>query len=351
MTDTRNTGEATETRAYEVSTVLPDRLTSRCAVCRQNDLEVFVAREMLLGFREPFEYGFCRDCGAITRVSAVHDLARYYPHDYRPFRDTNPSDRQSGFRSWLKRRRNRQVMTSNLDPLGCFLKWMTREEVLLQFRAIGHCGVRLTSRILDVGCGAGHLLQQMAEAGFQDLTGVDPFVPEAALRENSGLKIIRGNAEGLAAESFELVMMNHCLEHVSNQKAGLQMAARLVSPGGVLLVRQPLCDGEAFRLYRENWCQLDAPRHTVINSVQSMRLLAKECGLRITRIIWDSADLQFWGSEQYRLDVAMSDERSYFNNPDRSPFTREQIDCWKREAMRMNRAGAGDQAAFFFERE
>jgi hypothetical protein len=80
-----------------------------------------------------------------------------------------------------------------------------------------------------------------------------------------------------------------------------------------------------------------------------MKLLIEECGLKIKRIIWDSTDQQFWGSEQYAADVAMYGEKSFFCNPELSQFTPQQIACWKREAKRLNRVCLGDQAVWYIE--
>lgn len=113
------------------------------------------------------------------------------------------------------------------------------------------------------------------------------------------------------------------------------------------MVRQPVCDGEAFQRYGVNWVQLDAPRHAVLHSVRSMYLLAEHCGFKIKDIVWDSTDLQFWGSEQYALDIPFCNDNSYFCDPERSLFTSAQITNWKKEAAALNRQGRGDQAAFF----
>lgn len=77
-----------------------------------------------------------------------------------------------------------------------------------------------------------------------------------------------------------------------------------------------------------------------------MERLAKETGFRIIRVAYDSSEFQFWGSEQYLKDIPLSDPRSYPRNPDASIFSKEQIQTFTEDALRLNSQERGDQAAF-----
>jgi hypothetical protein len=191
----------------------------------------------------------------------------------------------------------------------------------------------------------------MAERGFRNLTGIDRYLPEANTIRETGVRVIKGELSDLKEKPFDLIMMHHVLEHCEDHVAQFRLARNLLASGGTILIRQPLCDSQAFRRYRSNWFQLDAPRHAVIHSVKSMGLLSNKCGLRVREIIWDSTDQQFWASEQYMRGISMYDEHSYFRNPTYSSFTASQILEWKREASILNKNGVGDQAAFYIERD
>jgi hypothetical protein len=112
-------------------------------------------------------------------------------------------------------------------------------------------------------------------------------------------------------------------------------------------VRLPLAT-EAFRRYREHWVQLDPPRHYYIHTPSSFTMLARACGFEVVRTKYDSTSFQFWGSEQYRMDIPLSDPRSVGRaNGGTSPiFGRSEIAAWEREAEALNRAEQGDQATF-----
>ena len=333
-----------------MQTEIPERATSKCAVCANKDLYEFVVREMQIGLREVFEYGRCHRCGAITRLSKIHDMSRYYPSNYYSFIQRPRQINQSRFKTSLRNRRDRTLLTGGKDPLGHFLARLAGD-VTGVYRLIGLSRVTLGSPVLEVGCGFGNLLRRMTEVGFQKLTGVDLFIPETAIGTSEALKIVRADLAELRNGCYDLIMMHHFLEHTDDAFTQLKLARDLLSPKGLILVRQPLCDSEAFHRYGSNWFQLDAPRHALIHSVDSMKLLLQECSLRIRRIVWDSTDQQFWASEQYATDIPMYSEESYFHNPERSRFSFQRIARWKREAIRLNRSCLGDQAAFYIERE
>ncbi len=329
---------------------IPKTHVGSCAICEYEGLQTFFVREMQIGLREAFEYGLCRQCGAITRLSKINEMARYYPEKYYAFAPVaeRPLARSLGF--WLRNRRDRALLTKRMDPIGRILG-RTSQETTTLYRILGKCRLNPSSNILDIGCGSGHLLQRMAELGFENLLGIDLFVPEATPLNSKNTKIVRGTLSQLRGRTFDLIMMHHCLEHNEDPVSELQLARELLSRNGSILVRQPVSGSEAFHKYGSNWFQLDAPRHAVIHSVKSMGILAEKCGLRIREIIWDSTDQQFWASEQYTRSVSMYDERSYLRNPVHSLFSPHQILEWKKQASILNKKGVGDQAAFYIERD
>jgi ubiquinone/menaquinone biosynthesis C-methylase UbiE len=97
-------------------------------------------------------------------------------------------------------------------------------------------------RILDVGCGTGYLLRQLAGgcAEATELWGIDaaPTMIEvaAATSADDRLRFRAGTAEELpwAAETFDLVVSTTSFDHWADQQAGLTECARVMVPGGTL---------------------------------------------------------------------------------------------------------------------
>jgi SAM-dependent methyltransferase len=139
---------------------------------------------------------------------------------------------------------------------------------------------------------------------------------------------------------FDLIIFSHSLEHVPDPIEMLRTARRKLSIGGFCLVRVPTTSSEAWETYKEDWVQIDAPRHLVIPSREGLALAAGAVGLQIEKTIDDSGVFQFMGSEQYRRDIALVDPKGD------TLFGRRQIADWERRAAELNREGRGDQASF-----
>jgi hypothetical protein len=112
-------------------------------------------------------------------------------------------------------------------------------------------------------------------------------------------------------------------------------------------VTTPVADPFAWRKYRANWVQLDAPRRLHVHSPESMNHWAKEVGFTIWKSIYNSAAFQFWGSEQYAMDMPLMDTRSYGSNRRYSVLTDRQIADFNLSASNLNATGSEDQGTFF----
>ena len=212
-------------------------------------------------------------------------------------------------------------------------------------RKLSHVGLREDSRVLEVGCGTGTLLYTLRTLGMTHLLGVDEYL-ENDIEYPNGLKILRKSIDDVGG-TWDLVMFHHALEHMPEQAETLAAAAKLLSEDGMCLLRIPTVSSYAWEHYGVNWVQLDAPRHLYLHSVESLTRLAAKVGFRLEKLLYDSTDFQFWGSEQYARDIPLRSERSYLENPKRSIFSPQEIHTFRRRADDLNREERGDQAAFY----
>lgn len=97
--------------------------------------------------------------------------------------------------------------------------------------------------LLDIGCGGGLLSEPMARLGF-DVLGADPLEKNvkiaAAHAVGSGLEIEyqTTTAEVLESEGarFDVVLNMEVVEHVADLGAFLRTCAKLIAPGGCMVV-------------------------------------------------------------------------------------------------------------------
>lgn len=307
-----------------------------CRICGSEAIRHYRVREMMHGTREPFHYLECGACGCLQIASIPPDLARFYPRDYYSYEAPGG---QTGARVKRAMLNLALMLGQTVRPLE---RWLERRggDVALLCRYRRLCPDR-RARILDVGAGGGRLVWALRSAGYGAALGIDPFV-EADRRDGEGILVRRASLADTEGE-WDLIGFNHVLEHMPDQAEALEQAAARLAPAGKILVRVPVVGGEAWRQYGTDWVQLDAPRHLYLHSRSSLRQLAARSGLRVVAEDDDSSALQFWGSELYRRDIALTDPRA----PGISAKT---MRAHTVRAHALNARHEGDQIAMVLER-
>jgi len=105
-------------------------------------------------------------------------------------------------------------------------------------------GPTAPSRVLDVGCGTGYLLRRLARLcpDVIDLVGVDPAPSmlrvARAKSDDRRLEYCSGVVEQLPFPDglFDLVVSTTSFDHWADQRAGLEQCARVLTPGGRLVL-------------------------------------------------------------------------------------------------------------------
>lgn len=201
------------------------------------------------------------------------------------------------------------------------------------------------SAILDVGCGTGWLLYKMKILGFSNLLGIDAFLDPKNEISTDGIEIKRGDIFELNNRKFDLIMFHHSLEHMQEPLLSIKKARDLLNDEGAIVVRIPIISSFAFDTYGVNWVNFDAPRHLFNFSIESINYLAEAAQLQINKVIYDSEEFQFWGSELYKRGYTLSEEnkaRKYelLGIADKGRH-------WKLKARKLNLERQGDTVAIY----
>lgn len=317
----------------------------KCRICESEETNDWVFREMMFGLKDEFKYKECISCGCIQIENYPKAIENYYPSNYYSF--NNNTGISKGKLEQAKASvllYNHLVFNNTLGKLG--KKTYSPLEADLNY--LKRINLKPWSKILDIGCGNGNFLVQLYHKGFSHLTGIDKFISEELFLFNK-IHIWKKEITELKTK-YDLITMHHVFEHMPNQSEVLKSVHAALKNKGNLIMRIPVVN-QAWKVYRENWVQLDAPRHYYIHSINSFKLLAKKSGFIVIDIVFDSYALQFWGSEQYKLDIPLrNDERSYAENPKTTIFSSQQIAGWESKSIEFNNNNKGDQAIFYLKK-
>lgn len=311
----------------------------KCKICGNSKKIVeYKVKEMMYGFRDEFLYFECKKCGCLQIAEIPTNMSKYYPNNYHGRVKSN-KNKLNITTSLLKKRDKYAVFKKGL--LG---KLMYDFRPAVNMKILSEIPLTKDSYILDVGCGKGFLLKSLKRIGFNNLLGVDPYIDEAII--NNGEVILQKKEIHEVKQMQDLIMFHHSFEHIANPLETLQSVSKILNKNGYCIIRVPTVSSYAWRHYKENWVQLDAPRHFFLHSKESMEILAKKAFLKVDKIIYDSTELQFWGSERYLKDIPLKDTSSNNEVLNKQIFSNAEMNNFKRQARILNQKGDGDACAF-----
>jgi SAM-dependent methyltransferase len=313
---------------------------TKCRICG-NDADNFFyeLKELMYGTGEKFKYFQCSKCNCLQIGALPGDMAKYYPQDYYSFTET-PQIKTSEIEQFLLYHRYRQCLFGN-DLLGSAMRPFLKKSPELE--TMKKAGIKEHMSVLDVGCGAGLILYLMGLAGMKNLTGIDPYIKDD-IHYSEHLSVLKKDIYEIEGK-WDFIFVNHVLEHVADQLQFFKEIHNKLNNDGICLVRIPTSSSYSWEHYRENWIQLDPPRHFYLHSLESIEKLVSASNLKIKEIIFDSTEFQFVGSEQAMMGIALEDSRSYIKNKATHLFSSPQINDFKKRAKALNIQKKGDQIA------
>ncbi|MCF7970206.1 MAG: class I SAM-dependent methyltransferase [Methylococcaceae bacterium] len=134
------------------------------------------------------------------------------------------------------------------------------------------------NRLLDIGCGNGGFLVFANDLGW-DVMGLD--VDESAVNSalSKGVNVQLGGIESLNKEDmFDMITLNHVIEHVYNPVELIQECYKHLNPGGKLWLETPNINSIGLDIYKEYWRGLEPPRHLILYNACTLSKLLSDAG-------------------------------------------------------------------------
>jgi 2-polyprenyl-3-methyl-5-hydroxy-6-metoxy-1,4-benzoquinol methylase len=179
-------------------------------------------------------------------------------------------------------------LESATDPKSSFeklpIQW--RESILLQVEIIQQ-NLAPEASILEIGCGEGILLHQLALRGF-NVHGVEPGINASDRARKSGLNVITGHfPEDAPPGPFHGIILSHVLEHLESPGEILQDLLTRNPEAHVFLV-QTNFQGVIPRLRKTKWYAWAPEQHFWHFSTKGITHLARNHGYEVTGVTYSS---------------------------------------------------------------
>jgi 2-polyprenyl-3-methyl-5-hydroxy-6-metoxy-1,4-benzoquinol methylase len=159
-------------------------------------------------------------------------------------------------------------------------------------------------RILDIGCGRGLFLDVMRSQGWS-VAGVEFNEETAASASRAyGITIVPENrmGESFPDASFDVITMNHVLEHMYGPAETLRGCARLLREGGLLVVAVPNMRSLQADFGGRHWFHLDPPYHLHHFSEEGLTGMLAKHSFSVIRIRRFDAEYNIFGWLQTLLN-------------------------------------------------
>jgi SAM-dependent methyltransferase len=149
------------------------------------------------------------------------------------------------------------------------------------FKTLSPTGV--ANRLLDVGSGTGSLVLRARELGWM-AEGVEPDGAAVRAAQARGAPTTHGTVDSLQLGAYDVITLNHVIEHVHEPTDVLRTCRRVLRPGGSLWLATPNVGSLGHRLLGTAWYGLDTPRHLTIFSEEGLGAALRAAGFE--RLHW-----------------------------------------------------------------
>jgi 2-polyprenyl-3-methyl-5-hydroxy-6-metoxy-1,4-benzoquinol methylase len=175
---------------------------------------------------------------------------------------------------------------------------------------------RRSNRLLDIGCGAGSLLQAATRAGW-DAVGVEVSRPAVDHIRLVGLNAFCGQLSeaDFPNAHFDVVTASELLEHVSDPGSLVSEIVRILMPGGLCWITTPNSRGASARVLKLDWSVVSPPEHLHLFSAPGLETLLLNHGFRRVKIQTEGVNpIELWRGWRKQATVECASSQSEGTN-------------------------------------
>jgi len=155
-------------------------------------------------------------------------------------------------------------------------------------------GGEAPATLVDIGCGDGGFLREMADRGWQ-VSGVDFDAAAVSVARRRGLDVAVGTVESLVGTGrrFDVLTAGHVIEHLPDPVQFLRHCRSVLRPGGRMVIKTPNGAGFGHRRYGRSWRGLEPPRHLHIFTRTALIACAQQAGLQVCACFTTCAEAEW----------------------------------------------------------
>ncbi len=139
-------------------------------------------------------------------------------------------------------------------------------------------------RFLDVGCGAGTLMD-LAARDFDEVVGVEPSPISAQVVRDKGYRVHEGLLEEITLENgyYDMIAMDAVIEHVLDPVDIMRKCYKALKPGGYLAMVTVKLGGPTNRIRDAGWNGYRHGWHTILFTDKTLQACLDKAGFDYVR--------------------------------------------------------------------
>jgi len=139
-------------------------------------------------------------------------------------------------------------------------------------------------KVLEIGASMGTMLDIFKKIGWE-VWGVEPS-GSAEVARKKRIKILKNTFEKAKPpkEYFDVVILNHTLEHMKNPVSVLKKVEKVLKTGGIVFVDVPNFGGISARIMGKKWPYILPDEHVFHFTLETLQKVLEKAGFNV--VVW-----------------------------------------------------------------